>query len=88
MSKCVLILPSSRCWDVQLLTGAPLLQCLMYKTDQQVDVKRMEQLNTIFFAMMSKGSFNPGETQLCTHTKAAMLQRACFMRYYGQLHNT
>jgi len=38
--------------------------CLQYKTDQQLDIKRMEKLNTIFFAMMAKGEYDPDEDAL------------------------
>ena len=40
------------------------MQCLQYKTDQQLDIKRMEKLNTIFFAMMAKGEYDPGKDGL------------------------
>jgi hypothetical protein len=29
------------------------LQCLQYKTDQQADLKKLEQLNNVFFDLMS-----------------------------------
>lgn len=32
-----------------------LLQCLKYKTDQQVDVRKMEKLNALFFAVTATG---------------------------------
>jgi len=31
-------------------------QCLKYKTDQLVDVKRMEKLNNLMFLLMSRGA--------------------------------
>jgi hypothetical protein len=31
------------------------LQCLKYRTDQQIDVKKMEKLNALFFAITSTG---------------------------------
>jgi hypothetical protein len=33
----------------------PVRQCLQYKTDQQTDLRRLEKLNILFFALMSKG---------------------------------
>lgn len=33
----------------------PTKQCLKYKTDQLVDVKRMEKLNNLMFALMARG---------------------------------
>jgi hypothetical protein len=37
-----------------------LLQCLKYKTDQQVDVKKMEKLNSLFFVLMARGEHPTG----------------------------
>ena len=37
-----------------------LLQCLQYKTDQQTDLKKLERLNNLFFALMAKGDVSPG----------------------------
>jgi hypothetical protein len=36
------------------------LQCLKYKTDQQVDVKKMEKLNSLFFVLMARGEHPTG----------------------------
>ena len=37
------------------------LQCLKYYTDQQADLKRVEQLNQLFFRLMALGADAPGE---------------------------
>ena len=38
----------------------PSLQCLQYKTDQQADLKKIEKLNRVFFALMATGEAPPG----------------------------
>ena len=42
------------------------LQCLKYYTDQQSDVRRVEQLNNLFFRLMAAGPDAPGaQLSLC-----------------------
>ncbi len=36
-------------------------QCLKYKTDQQVDIRKMEKLNALFFAVTATGERPSGE---------------------------
>jgi signal recognition particle subunit SRP9 len=31
-------------------------QCLLFKTDQGQDVKKMEKMNSLFFVLMTKGA--------------------------------
>jgi hypothetical protein len=40
-------------------------QCLQFKTDQQADLRRIERLNMMFFALMAKGEFSPGVLRGC-----------------------
>jgi hypothetical protein len=42
------------------------LQCLKYKTDQQVDIRKMEKLNALFFAVTATGERPSGEPCNCT----------------------
>ncbi len=46
-----------------LAGSAALPQCLQFKTDQQADLKKLERLNNLFFALMSKGDVGPGARQ-------------------------
>jgi hypothetical protein len=38
-----------------------MLQCLKYKTDQQVDVKKMEKFNSLCFVLMARGDRPTGK---------------------------
>ena len=38
------------------------LQCLQFKTDQQQDLKKLERINQLFFALFSHGELPEGET--------------------------
>jgi len=40
-------------------------QCLKYYTDQQSDVRRVEQLNSLFFRLMAAGPDAPGALLRC-----------------------
>ena len=42
-----------------LFSPVPPLQCLQYKTDQQADLKKIEKLNRVFFALMATGAPPP-----------------------------
>jgi signal recognition particle subunit SRP9 len=44
-----------------------LLQCLQYKTDQQADLKKVEKLNNLFFALMAKGPDSVGAQHVLEH---------------------
>eukprot|EP00877_Chromochloris_zofingiensis_P003379 jgi/Chrzof1/13041/Cz07g17200.t1 len=44
--------------------------CLKYKTDQQVDIKRMERLNAMFFALMARGSYTAGKSCCIVRTNS------------------
>ncbi len=48
-------------------------QCLKYYTDQQSDVRRVEQLNSLFFRLMAAGPDAPG-AQLLSATSIQSLQ--------------
>eukprot|EP00879_Flechtneria_rotunda_P005432 GHRR01005725.1.p1 GENE.GHRR01005725.1~~GHRR01005725.1.p1 ORF type:complete len:121 (+),score=41.62 GHRR01005725.1:293-655(+) len=37
--------------------------CLKYQTDQQIDVKKMEKLNSLFFVLMARGE-HPTDQEL------------------------
>eukprot|EP00878_Enallax_costatus_P003746 GHUV01003962.1.p1 GENE.GHUV01003962.1~~GHUV01003962.1.p1 ORF type:complete len:126 (+),score=49.06 GHUV01003962.1:248-625(+) len=40
--------------------------CLKYKTDQQIDVKKMEKLNSLFFVLMARGEHPTDEELMAT----------------------
>ncbi|KAK9823364.1 hypothetical protein WJX72_002222 [[Myrmecia] bisecta] len=48
--------------------------CLQYATDQAADLKRVEKLNNLFFALMARGADAP-EPELLEETAAVTNQR-------------
>ncbi len=63
-----------------------LLQCLKYKTDQQVDVKKMEKLNNMFFALMARGEYTPGAASW--HVQCIACSDGIWYAKHAWLHNT
>ena len=68
---------------------APILyiaQCLKYYTDQQSDVRRVEQLNGLFFRLMAAGPDAPGASLLCA-TLVHALQSLMSTRRSSRAHS-